>query len=103
MAKRQKTTAGGEQLDLIDVAPKNAKKIKEVALAFNDARANRVAWLEDENDQKEKLLTLVDAADLQPLENGVIKFRVDGMTITVTPRDKAVKVKEDGEAKADEG
>ncbi len=94
MAKR-KTAKGGDQLDLIDVAPKNAKEIKKVALAYKDALANRLEWLADEKAQKEKILELVEAAGLQPLENGVIRFPVDGMTITVTPRDKLVKVKED--------
>lgn len=102
MARQQKTTDGGDQLDLIDVAPKNTKEIKRAARAYKKAQAERIGWLESEKKHKGKILELVEAAKLQPLEGGVIRFQVDGMIITVTPRDQLVRVKDDSETEEEE-
>jgi hypothetical protein len=102
MAKRGMTVDDGGQLDLIDVAPKNAKEIKRAARAYKKAQAQRITWLEDEKKCKAKILELVMAAKLQPLEGGVIRFQVDGMIIAVTPRDELVQVKDDGGGTEDE-
>lgn len=98
MAKRRKTTDGGGQLALIDVEPKNKAAIKRAGRAYLAAKAERQVWLEKEQGQQEKVRDLVEAAELQPLEDGTIRFRVDGMTIKVTPREDGVTVKADGEA-----
>lgn len=82
-----------EQLDLIDVAPENAKEIVKVAKKYKEAMTNRVAWLEKEKAFKAQILELVHKAKLTPVD-GKIKFTVDGLTITVTPRDELVQVKE---------
>jgi hypothetical protein len=91
------TPKDGEQLELIDVAPENSKKIIAVAKRYKTALAERMAALVEEKAEKQKLLALVKEADLQPLEDGSIRFRVDGMTISITPRDELIKVKEDGD------
>jgi multidrug resistance efflux pump len=97
MAKNQKNeSAAGEQLDLIEVAPENAKKIVAVARKYKSAQAERLAALEVEVAEKQNLLELVRQAKL-PLVDGKIKFKTDGYIITVTPRDELVKVKNEGE------
>lgn len=96
MATRKRTT-GEEQLDLIDVLPKNATAIKRAARAYLKAKAERLACLEKEQGQQEKIRDLVEEAELQPLADGVIRFRLDGLTIKVTPREDGVLVKEVGE------
>lgn len=97
MATKRKT-GDEEQLDLIDVAPKNATAIKRAARAYLKAKSERLAWLEKEQGQQEKIRDLVEEAKLQPLADGVIRFRLDGLTIKVTPREDGVLVKEVGEA-----
>lgn len=97
MAKKKgKESTTGEQLDLIDVSPENSKKIVGVARRYKAAQAERTAALEREVGEKEKLLAMVKEAKLQPVD-GVIRFRVDGLLITVTPRDELVKVKDENE------
>ena len=97
MARPKKTEQNGEQLDLIDVTPENSKKIIAVAKRYKAAQSQRIEALQEEIAEKQKLLGLVKEANLQRLEDGKIRFRVDGMTITVTLRDELIKVKEDGE------
>jgi hypothetical protein len=104
MAKKndsmQKEVEKGEQMDLIDVGPKNSKEIIKHAKLYRSALAKRVDALAEEVAEKHKLLELIDAEHLQRLDDGKIKFKLDGFTITVTPRDELVKIKEDGDEKA---
>lgn len=96
MAKKQnqdESVESGEQLDLIDVQPENQKKIKTVAKRYRAAQKARISALEKEIEEKELLLGLIREANLKMID-GKIKFSIDGMTITVTPRDELVKVKE---------
>jgi len=87
----------GEQLDLIDVAPENSKEIIALARAYKSAQGRRIDALEEEVAAKVKLLALIKGANLQRLDDGKIRLHLDGYTITVTPRDELVKVKEDSE------
>lgn len=84
----------GEQMDLLDVQPENAKAIMAAAKLYKKHQIARQAALAKEITQKEKLLELVRAAKLKPLADGVIKFACGGMIISVTPRDELIKVKE---------
>ena len=97
MGRKRKTQDEAEQGALMEVGPENAPAIKKLARAHKEAQAERCSWLAEEKDRKEKLLAVVREANLTPDGDGVIKFRVDGMTISVTPRDELVRVKEDGE------
>jgi hypothetical protein len=90
-----KCKSKSEQLDLIDTKPKNAKEIEKAARLYMETQGTRIALLAEEVEQKHKVLELVRAAKLQPLEGGVIKFRCDSLTISITPRDELIKVKED--------
>lgn len=103
MARRTKT-ADGEQLDLIDVEPENVKAIKRAARAYKAAQAQRITWLADEKKQKMKILELVKEAKLRPNQDGIIKFRLDGIVIAITPRDELVQIKaaDDEAEEADE-
>lgn len=92
MVKRQNSSA--DQMDLIEVLPENAKPIIEAARLYKKLQAARQAALEKEVEQKHKVLELVRAANLQPLEGGKIRFEYDGYIISVTPRDELIKVKE---------
>ena len=101
MAKRgrpkKEEAVAGEQLDLIDVAPENAKEIITAAREYKAAQVKRIAALEREVERKQELLSLVRDANLQRLKDGTIRFRLDGFLITVTPRDELVKVKQEEE------
>ena len=92
MAKKQKNKE--EQLDLIDIQPENSKEIAKVARLYKQAQRERLTALKEELIQKQALLALIRKAHLQQLEGGVIKFKCDTLSISVTPRDELVKVKE---------
>lgn len=94
-SKKESKPSEGEQLDLIDVAPKNSKEIVQVARNYKKLQAKRIEILDREVAEKQKLLDLIKDANLQRLEDGKIRFRIDGMIITVTPRDELVKIKEE--------
>ena len=83
-----------EQMDLIDVSPEHSSEIVECAKKYKAAQAKHVKYLDEEKAQKEKLRSLIDDENLERLEDGKIRFTVDGYTITVTPRDELVQVKE---------
>lgn len=97
MARRKKTT-DEEQLDLIDVGPENAKAMKRTVRAYKASQAERISWLADEKKHKAKILDLVREEGLQPNEEGIIRFRLNDITITITPRDELVQVKMKSEA-----
>ena len=92
---RKSTKRKSEQLDLIDVQPENVKEILKVARSYKEYQQARLSVLKKEKDQKQKVLDLVNKAKLQPLEGGVIRFKCDGVIISVTPRDELVQVKEE--------
>lgn len=97
MAKNEGTSKQasiGEQLDLLDVSPENLKQIIPVAKQYRKAVKRRMVALEEETKLKGQILDLVKDAKLSRLADGSIKFKCDGMLITVTPRDELVKVKE---------
>lgn len=98
MAKKKEK---GEQLDLIDVAPENAKPIMEAARKYQHHQKVRIAAGVKEKEQKELIKELVGKADLQPLAGGKIKFEYDGLRITITPRDELVQVTDISKAKVD--
>lgn len=90
----------GEQLDLIkDYQPKNKKDILRVARRYKTSQRTRMDAANVEADMKEKLLAVVKAAKIVPGPDGSYKFRVDGCTISVKPRDELVQVKFDNEDK----
>ena len=89
----------GDQLDLIDVKPENAKAIIAAAREYKEFQAARLTILAKEVAQKQRVLELVKAANLTPLDGGKIKFEYDGVTVSITPRDELVKVKDKADAK----
>lgn len=92
MAKKKK--AKGKQLDLIDVQPKNVKTIIEVVERYKKHQKLRLAELKMEVEAKKTILELVHKARLQPLEDGTIRFKVDGRVICVTPTEEKVTITE---------
>ena len=94
MAKKAKSKKAGKQLDLIDVAPENAKPIIELAKQYKEALTERLAALKEEVRLKQLILQLVNEAGLQRLPDGDIRFEYDGFQVTVTPCDDKIKVKE---------
>lgn len=96
MAKNEKA---GEQLDLIEVAPENAKQIIDAARLYKKARNARLTALKKEIDLKEKVLRLVKSANLQTLEGGKIKFKYGGFIFSVTPRDDLINIIEEKKKK----
>lgn len=87
--------APGEQMELLEVGPENLKKIKPLARCYRAAVQARMAALEQETKYKRQILQMVHDAHLTRLDDGTIRFRCDGMTIIITPRDELVKIKEE--------
>jgi len=87
----------GEQIPLIDVGPKNSKEIAQCARRYKEAQSRRLIYLDEEKDEKQKIIELVRKSKLKPLTDGTTKFRCDGMIITIEPRDELVKIKEEKE------
>jgi len=91
----------GEQLDLIDVTPENLKKILPVAKAYRKIVKERVGLTNKETELKNKLLGMIKEANMRRLSDGKIRFKHDGLIITVTPCDEKISIKEergDGES-----
>ena len=95
MAKNKKPKKSGEQLELIEVAPENAGPIIELAREYKKYLKIRQDALKEEVKLKEKIRSLVKEAGLQRLKDGVIRFKYDGVTVSVTPQDELVQVKEE--------
>lgn len=96
--KKKETKKSDEQLDLIDVAPENAKPIIEVACQYKQHQRARMAAGAKEEECKKRILNMVNEANLQRLEGGKIKFEYDSVTISITPRDELVTVKDKTES-----
>jgi hypothetical protein len=67
----------------------------KIAVPYKEAVDERMAWGKIESEKKQELLALVKDAKLKPLSDGKIRFKVDGMTITVTPTELKIAVKMD--------
>lgn len=91
--KEPKEPKEQEQLDLIDVRPENAKQILLAARSYKNAQKKRLDALGREVQEKQKVLDFVKKAKLKPLEDGTIRFKLDGVTISVKPRDELLTVK----------
>jgi hypothetical protein len=85
----------GAQLELIEVGPENLQAIKPIAKRYKTALQVRVKALQQEIAAKQQILALVKEAKLSRLADGSIRFKCDGLLITVTPRDELVKVKDE--------
>jgi hypothetical protein len=92
----------GEQMELIELTPKNHKEIIKIARAYKRCQAARTEALAEEVKYKERLLAEVKEAEIAANPDGGYKFKCDGAIITVTPRDELVRVKfaDDDGAKA---
>lgn len=97
---KKETKEVGEQIDLIDVAPENAKEIIAAGRIYKKAQVARSRALKNEVEQKGKVIQLVRESKIPPQEGGVIKFTYEGVTISVTPRDELVRVQEEAEPKS---
>lgn len=95
MSKTKETAEVGEQMELIDVSPKKAKPIIASARILKRLQIARASAQEKENKQKAILLNLIEEANIQRLPDGKIKFHYDGITLTVTPKQESVSVKEE--------
>jgi len=84
----------GEQLPLIDVAPENAKDILRVARSYKRAQAVRNGALAEEVKLKQKLLALVHESGVSADHEGGYRLSLNGVVVTVKPRDELVRVKD---------
>jgi len=96
--KKKETKKSNEQLDLIDVAPENAKPMIEAGRLYKKAQKVRLKALAEEVKYKDKIRQLAKDANLQRLEDGVIRFTHDSVTICITPQDEKVTVKDKTES-----
>ena len=92
--KKSQKPKPGDQLDLIDVAPKNAKEIIVAAKLYKKYQGIRSAALKRETEQKQTVLELMKKANLQTLAGGKVKFQYNGLIVSIIPRDELVTVKE---------
>jgi len=99
MAEKVGTREGneGEQLDLIDINPENAKEIVAIARQYKKHQAARMEAGSKEKTKKEELKAFIRDANLQPLEDGKYRLRLAGLLIEMTPRDELITVKEEVE------
>ena len=98
---RKRVADDGDQQELIEVTPANHKKILSLARAYKKAQRARTEALAEEIKWKEKLLAEVKEAEIAPNPDGSFKFKCDGATISVTPRDELIRVKFDEDAEED--
>ena len=91
MAKRGRKQ---KQLQLIETLPENIQEIVDVAIEYKECVTTRLGILKKEVELKHKIKEMVKEAKLQPLKDGVIRFRHDGVLISITPRDEVIRVKE---------
>ena len=87
----------GEQMDLIDVLPENCKALVEAAKLYKKYLTVRLKALAKKVEQKQVILELVKAANIQPANGGKIKFKYQNVKINVTPSDYKVSVTVKGE------
>lgn len=99
MAGKRKAEKG-KQLALLDLTPESLAALEPVVREYQDALVNRLAWLKDEVNHKQKILGLVKDACLRPNADGVIKFELDGNIVTITPRDELISVRPPKKEKA---
>ena len=83
----------GAQGTLIDVSPKQSKELIEKGHAYKKAVKQRLLILAEEKNLKAEILEIIKRENLTPVD-GKIKFEVDGMMFTVTPRDELLQIKE---------
>lgn len=81
-------------MQLIETLPENIQEIVDVALEYQECKQGRQNILKKEVELKAKIKEMVHNAGLQPLEDGVIRFRYDGVLISIVPRDEVIRVKE---------
>jgi len=87
----------GQQMPLIDVGPEHSKAIAQVARNYRALVSIRLKALAKEVSAKEELRDLIKKEHLKRLEDGKIRFKIDGLLIEVTPTDEKIKVTEDAE------
>lgn len=92
MAKKGKEAESGEQLELIDVNPENAKPLIRAARKYRKTITQRLEIQHREAKELLDLRELIEASGLQPLASGKIAFEYDGVTVEHTPQDAKVKV-----------
>ncbi len=82
-----------KQLQLIETLPENIQEIVDVALEYEDYKQSRLTIQKKEVEFKAKIKEMIKEAGFQPLPDGVIRFRHDGVLISSTPQDELIKVK----------
>jgi hypothetical protein len=71
------------------------KKIMPVAKEYERVKMDRCNLTVKEKELKTQLLSLIKESGVKPLADGSIRLCADGISITVTPRDELVKVKDE--------
>lgn len=85
-----------EQIQLIDTTPENKKEILKVARQYKATQSDRVHALAEEKKLKAQLIELIKEAGLKPIDDsGTIRFKIEEVLISITPRDELVQVKEE--------
>jgi len=91
MAKRGRKQ---KQLELIETLPENIQEIVDVAIEYRESVVERQAMLRKEVELKTKVKDMAIKAGLKRLPDGVIRFKYDGVLVSITPQDDKIKVKD---------
>ena len=85
-----------EQMDLMNTGPDNSSEIAECAREYIRIDHIRESAAEAAKGQLQQLAVLIKDSGLTPIDDDKIVFTIDGITISVTPRDDSIKVKNEG-------
>lgn len=93
-SQMQEEVEKSEQLDLIDVRPKNAAELVKVAKEYNVVKAKRMKLTEKEVELKQKVLKLLEEGNVQRLEGGKRKLKIERIKIETEPSGEKVRITE---------
>lgn len=93
MTKKKNDSGAGEQIDLIDWKPKNAKEITKAAVEYKRIVSERQALTAEEVKAKAAIIKAVKESGARPDADGVITFQLEDIKIVIKPRDELVRVK----------
>ena len=78
---------------LIEIHSPNTKKMLSAARRYKKAQKVRLQALDEETTAKHEIVELAKKEKLKPMEDGTVKMSLEGVKISITPRDELVKVK----------
>lgn len=91
-----------EQLELIDVTPENARKIKSLIRRRDDANAEHLAFKQKADELDLQIMEEVKKTGAKPDNEGVWRVKVGDTTIEIAPGKAKLKIREKDNDKEEE-